>query len=246
MSLAADELEAYLSEVRELVLGEIDRIIPKGTRYDEELYAPMREYPFRHAKGMRPALAVAVCRALGGRVEAILPSAAVLELYHNAFLVHDDVEDGSWSRRGAPTLHTQIGAPAAINVGDAMLALCLKPLLENTKLVGLGPALRVLASIADMARETAEGQALELSWIRHGTYDLRDADYLRMVHQKTTWYTFLTAIRIGCVLADAPPHLERRLRRWGTLIGAAFQIQDDVLNLEAEEQAYGKEIDGDL
>ncbi len=244
--LEGRDLEGYLGEVRGLVLEEIDRIIPRGTRYEEELYAPMREYPFRYAKGMRPALAVAVCRALGGRLEAILPSAAVLELYHNAFLVHDDVEDGSWSRRGQPTLHTQIGAPAAINVGDAMLALCLGPLLDNTRLVGLGPALRVLASIADMARETAEGQALELSWIRHATYDLRDADYLRMVHQKTTWYTFLTPIRIGSVLGGAPPELERRLRRWGTLLGAAFQIQDDVLNLEAEEGAYGKEIDGDL
>lgn len=244
--LEGRELEAYLGEVRGLVLDEIDRIIPSGTRYEEQLYRPMRAYPFRHAKGMRPALAVAVSRALGGRIEAILPSAAVLELYHNAFLVHDDVEDGSWSRRGLPTLHTEIGTPAAINVGDAMLALCLRPLLDNTKLVGLGPALHVLASIADMARETAEGQALELSWIRHADYDLRDADYIRMVHQKTTWYTFLTPIRIGCVLGGASPELECKLRRWGTLIGAAFQIQDDVLNLEAEEQEYGKEIDGDL
>lgn len=240
------DLERYLAEVRVLVLDEIDRIIPRGTRYDADLYEPMRAYPFRDAKGLRPALAFAVCKALGGRTEAVLPSAAVLELYHNAFLVHDDVEDGSWSRRGGPTLHTTVGTSAAINVGDAMLALCLGPLLDNTRLVGLGPALHVLRAVADMARETAEGQAMELGWIRRGEFGLSDRDYLRMVHQKTTWYTFLTPIRVGALLAGASPLVEWRLRRWGTLLGAAFQIQDDVLNVLAEEHAYGKEIDGDL
>ena len=90
------------------------------------------EYPLREAKGLRPALCIATCRALGGSLEAVLPSAAVLELYHNAFLIHDDVEDGSERRRGMPTLHRDHGAPIAINVGDAMLGLALSPLLDNT------------------------------------------------------------------------------------------------------------------
>lgn len=245
-TLSGGELSAYLEDVRARILDEIDRIIPQGTRYDADLYEPMRDYPFRPAKGLRPALAVGVCCGLGGELEAVLPSAAVLELYHNAFLIHDDVEDGSWSRRDRPTLHITMGTPAAINVGDAMLALCLQPLLDNTRLIGLGPALRVLRVVADMARESAEGQAMELGWIRRGEFAITDQDYLRMVHQKTTWYTFLTPISVGGLIGGASDTLMWRLRKWGTLLGAAFQIQDDVLNLIADEHQYGKEIGGDL
>lgn len=245
-TLRGSELTEYLAEVRAEVLEEIDRIIPRGTRYDRDLYDPMRAYPFREAKGLRPALCVAVCRALGGRKEAVLPSAAVLELYHNAFLVHDDVEDGSWMRRGGPTLHRELGMSAAINVGDGMLALCLKPLLENTHLIGLGPALHILQAVAEMSEQTVEGQALELGWIRRKEYGQTDRDYLRMVHQKTTWYTFTTPIRIGTIVGSARAEIASRLRLWGTLLGSAFQIQDDVLNLRASETEYGKEADGDL
>ena len=244
--LDGKDLLSYLADVLGRVREEFEFIIPRKARYNEDLYDPMRVYPFREAKGLRPGLCYAVCMSCGGKAEAVLPNAAVLELYHNAFLVHDDVEDGSWHRRGGPTLHSTLGVPAAVNVGDGMLALCLQPLLNNTKLLGLGPALQVLQCIADMSRETVEGQALELGWIRRGDYDISDRAYIRMVHQKTTWYSFLTPIRVGCIVAGAPPLLERRLRTWGTLIGAAFQIQDDVLNLVGSVEEYGKEIEGDL
>ena len=123
--LSAGELSAYLEEVRVWTLAEIDRIIPRGTRYDDDLYALMRDYPFREAKGLRPALCFAVCRALGGGHEAVLPTAAVFELYHNAFLIHDDVEDGSLLRRDQPTLHRQHGVPVAADApgGPAFIAL---------------------------------------------------------------------------------------------------------------------------
>ncbi|MEN0062757.1 MAG: polyprenyl synthetase family protein [Myxococcota bacterium] len=220
--------------------------MPNNTPFDADLYDLVREYPFREAKMLRPALAYAVCRALGGRSEAVLPTAAVLELYHNAFLIHDDIEDGSWARRDAPTLHRVAGVPLAINTGDAMLGLCLGPLLDNTALVGLGPALRVLSAIAEMSRRSAEGQAIELGWIRRGQWQLSARDYLRMVHRKTTWYTFLTPIRVGGILAGVPEQRLSSLLRWATLMGAAFQITDDVLNLEGTAASYGKEIAGDL
>lgn len=244
--LSAGELSAYLEEVRVWTLAEIDRIIPRGTRYDDDLYALMRDYPFREAKGLRPALCFAVCRALGGGHEAVLPTAAVFELYHNAFLIHDDVEDGSLLRRDQPTLHRQHGVPIAVNVGDAMLALCLGPLLENTRTLGVGKALRLLELVARMSRESAEGQAIELGWIRRGTWTLADRDYYRMVHKKTTWYSFLAPMLAGAIVAGASPEQLLRIRLLASLMGTAFQIQDDVLNLVAAGRAYGKELSGDL
>lgn len=238
-------LSTYLSDCRSFVLGEIDRHIPARLS-EAPFYALMRDYPLRRAKALRPALCIATCRALGGTVESVLPTAAALELYHNAFLIHDDVEDGSLLRRDEPTLHVKHGIPIAVNVGDGMLALALEPLLENTSLLGLGKALRILRLVARMARESAEGQAMELGWVRDNHWGLRDADYLRMVHKKTSYYSFIAPMLVGGVAAGADDEARRRLFNLAGRLGTAFQIQDDVLNLVGDEKAYGKEIGGDL
>ena len=240
------DFDRYLMECRDLVIDEIKDIVPDDPRYGPVLYELMLEYPLRRAKGFRPALCIATCRALGGHLEQTLRTAAVLELYHNAFLIHDDVEDGSLMRRGSPTLHETYGVPIAVNVGDAMLALSLQPLLENMKLLGLGRALRILQIVADMARESAEGQALELYWVREARWGLQDEDYVHLVHKKTCWYTFIAPVTVGAVIAGADEDKRELLRAFADELGVAFQIQDDVLNLVASEGEYGKEIDGDL
>jgi geranylgeranyl diphosphate synthase, type II len=240
------DLNDYLEDVRGLVLEEIERIVPSDSRRNEDLYRLVLDYPLRKAKMLRPAIAIAVCRAMGGKLQAILPTAAVLELYHNAFLIHDDVEDGSLLRRDKPTLHQQHGMPIAVNVGDAMLALALGPLLDNMQLLDLGRALRILEAVRRMAVESTEGQAMELAWVRNRTWELRETDYLRMVHKKTSWYTFLTPMVVGGIAAGASSSEIVRLRLLGSLMGAAFQIKDDLLNLQADEREYGKEIGGDL
>lgn len=238
-------LTHYLAECRELVLAEIQRIIPNN-RYRSILYELMLEYPLRLGKAFRPSLCIATCRALGGRLQDVLRTAAVLELYHNAFLIHDDVEDDSLMRRGYPTLHHKYGAAIAVNVGDGMNALCLQPLLDNMQLIGMGKALRILQMIARMARESVEGQAMELDLIHQGQWQLRDHDYVLMSYKKTCWYTFIAPMQIGAIITGAQPSQLALLRRFATYIGVAFQIQDDVLNLIADEQVYGKEIGGDL
>jgi geranylgeranyl diphosphate synthase type II len=243
---ATFDLEAYLADARAMTLQELRRVVPVEARASAVLYDLIFEYPLRDAKGLRPALCIATCRAFGGTLEGVLPSAAALELYHNAFLIHDDVEDGSETRRGCDALHRAHGVPIAVNVGDAMLALALEPLLENTRVLGLGKALRILEIVARMARESAEGQAMELDWIRRRRWDLNDADYVRMVYKKTSWYTFVTPILVGAIAAGADPRRLVKLRKFASLLGIAFQIQDDILNLVGEGALYGKEIGGDL
>ncbi len=239
-------LAGYLEECRSLVVEEIRRLIPSDPQHAPFLYQLMLDYPLREAKGLRPALCIATCRALGGTLEAALRPAAVLELYHNAFLIHDDIEDESLLRRGSPTLHRAHGIPIAINVGDAMFALSLRPLLDNIGAIGLGPSLRILQAVARMTRESVEGQALELDWIRRGTWDLSDEDYVRMVEQKTCWYSFITPVMVGAIAARQDGERIEQLAAFARSLGIAFQIQDDVLNLRGEVGAYGKEIGGDL
>src|SRR5262245_5657437 len=245
-ALAEREFGAYLEESRHIVVGEIQRFVPRRGRLSPVLYDLVLDYPLRSAKALRPALCIATCRALGGRLEAVLRSAAVIELYHNAFLVHDDVEDQSEKRRDKPTLSAVHGAPIAVNVGDAMLALSLYPLLENMNTLGLGQALRILQVVARMARESAEGQALELDWVRRVHWQLSDADYIRMILKKTSWYSFVTPMLIGAIVAGIHARRLATLRAFAICVGIGFQIQDDILNVTADEAVYGKEIDGDL
>ena len=242
---AGESLNRYLHECRELVLQEIGQMIPV-TRHGARLYELMRDYPLRGGKAMRPALCIATCRALGGHLESVLRSAAAIELYHNAFLVHDDVEDGSELRRAEPTLHRKYGVPTAVNVGDGMLALSMSSLLDNTDIVGVGKALRVLDTVSRMARESAEGQMIELDWISSSAWTLTDASYVRMVYKKTTWYSFITPIRVGAIAAGASSERLNAFGRFASLLGVAFQIQDDVLNLLGGTGKYGKEAAGDL
>lgn len=240
------DLRGFLAECQALVLDEIRRCVSGADRSGQPLYELMLDYPMRAAKGLRPGLCIATCRALGGGLEAVLPSAAVLELYHNAFLIHDDIEDGSEQRRDRPTMHREHGVPIAINVGDGMLALALTPLLENTRVVGLGKTLRIVDVIARMARETAEGQAIELEWVRRSAWDLDDDDYREMVVKKTGWYSFITPMTIGAIIAGVDAAQVDALSDVARELSIAFQIRDDVLNLQENTAAYGKELNGDL
>jgi len=242
---ATDRLSAYLGFCHEVVLEEIEGIVPPDHARSGGLYRLMLDYPLRGGKALRPALCIATCRAFEGSLDRVRPSAAVLELYHNAFLIHDDIEDGSEIRRQQETLHRLHGIPIAVHVGDGMLALALRPLLDNIRHIGLGPALRVLGCVADMVRESAEGQMLELAWIRDADWMPSDRDYIRMVHKKSAWYTFVAPVTIGAIVAGVDAATLGALRRFATALGVAFQIQDDVLNLVAGE-AYGKELGGDL
>ncbi len=243
---ACNPLDDYLALCKDACDGEIDRLYGPGERGSNGLYDLILDYPLRGGKAMRPALSIAACLGLGGHLEAILPTAATLELYHNAFLIHDDIEDESWWRRGKPTLHIDHGVPIAVNVGDAMLSLSLQPLLDNVERVGLGPALRILRAIAKMTRLTVDGQALELQWVRANTWQLDDADYLKMVELKTSWYSFITPLQAGAIAAGAGPERLAPLESLGRHLGAAFQITDDLLNLRGDPEEYGKEIGGDL
>ncbi|MBJ7603392.1 MAG: polyprenyl synthetase family protein [Candidatus Dormibacteraeota bacterium] len=253
MSHDVELVSRVLGEAREAVLAELQQLfaVRRQTGYGP-LYDLLSDYPFREGKGLRPAICFAACRAAGGQTEQALKSAAALELFHNAFLVHDDVEDGSHFRRGQVTLFRAHGVPAAVNVGDATNVLALGLLLDNTATLGVRKSLQVFQEVERMARESAEGQAIELSWIANERFDLDDRDYVGMAYKKTCWYTVIAPLRIG-VICGSPPGGRAPLDddllpliEIGFLAGIAFQIHDDLLNLESEEALYGKESAGDL
>jgi len=238
-------VERYLSECQELALAGILALLPAGGPR-RHLYDLVGSYPQRGGKGLRPGLCIGTCRAFGGNTRSALNSAIALELFHNAFLVHDDVEDGSEYRRGLPTLHAEHGLAIAVNVGDAMNVLSIRPLMQNLPLLGPELTWRVFAEIEHMVRQSVEGQAMELGWVRDNQCDLSEDDYLRMTLKKTCWYTCIHPCRIGALIATAGGCDLDGFNRFGYYMGAAFQIQDDLLNLTGDRAKYGKEIGGDI
>ncbi len=240
-----DWLEQRLAEYKALAIEELVRRVPTSLPRTT-LRDLVLEYPLRPGKGLRPALCMSTCEAFGGRRDSALFSAAAIELYHNAFLVHDDIEDDSLLRRGLPTLHAQYGIPLAINAGDAMNVLTLRALLDNFNVVGVDRTQRIFEEIEWMVLKAVEGQSLELGWVRNAFWDLTEKDYFMMSLKKTGWYTCISPCRIGAIIGGAAPHQINPFNSFGYHLGIAFQIQDDVLNLRGEQILYGKERAGDL
>lgn len=209
------------------------------------LYDLLADYPQRGGKMMRPSLCIATARAFGARLDEALLSAVAIELLHNALLIHDDIEDQSEERRGRPTLHLLHGVPLALNAGDTLTLMSLRPLLENRNTIGPYLAIRILEETERMARECAEGQALELGWRQENATSVGEADYLEMVLKKTCWLATIYPSRVGALIGTRDGIDLESFIRFGFFLGATFQIQDDLLNLVADER-YGKELNGDL
>ncbi len=234
-----------LSWYRDMLSDTLAEGIPSGEP-ERHLYGLVRDFLKRSGKGLRPALCIAAARALGGRGEDALPAAAGLEMLHNGFLVHDDIEDGSDWRRGAATMHRSAGLPIALNAGDSMNALAMRLFRKAGERLGPAAGMRIFEEVDHLVVETLEGQAMELGWVRDNDLTVTTDDYLRLVLKKTAWYSFIHPLRIGALVANGDDRNLDRFDRFGYLIGAAFQITDDVLNLNGNVARYGKEINGDL
>lgn len=238
------------------ILGRMMAALPGGHEHPEltEFYRLLRDYPSRGGKMIRGRLLVHAAAAHGAEREVALSVASALELFQNWVLIHDDVEDDSDERRGAPSLHRRTGVPIAINVGDALHVYMWEMLhdLEAPPVasaagpggIPTGVAREIRGEFLHMIHRTAEGQHLDLAWVAGERFDIGEEDYLRMVVLKTSWYTVASPLRLGARCAGLAP--SPALTEAGRNLGAAFQIRDDVLNLMPDTRGYGKEFAGDL
>src|SRR5271157_1005155 len=226
----------------------LDEILPSSSPVPEVdlLYRMMRDYPSRPAKGMRPFLCITACKAAGGSEDRAQLTAACIELFQHWILIHDDIEDASELRRGAPSLHRKYGEALALNAGDALHARMWGALLTNEKSLGTPTTIRVMDEFSRMVNETTEGQHMELGWVSAKRWDLTEDDYYAMCTKKTSWYTVASPCRLGAIVAGAQAGVLGPLKDFGLKLGVAFQIQDDTLNLVGDEKKYGKAKSDDI
>jgi geranylgeranyl diphosphate synthase, type II len=239
------DVEDRLRQVAKVVRRSILDAMPDGEPH-QWLYGPMREYPSRPGKALRPALCLSAGRAFGAKSEDVLGIAVAIELLHNAFLIHDDIADGSEMRRGRPTLLAEHGMAAALNAGDGLAIVASQVLRRAVRRLDRDLADLVMGEFDTMAMRTLEGQATEIGWQLDNVEDLGPEDYLELIMHKTCWYTTIHPLRIGAMVGSGGTVELGPFVRFGFHFGAAFQIRDDLLNLVGDEQTYGKEILGDI
>jgi geranylgeranyl diphosphate synthase type I len=232
----------YKSSEKEL--GKVEKEIAGMLKNEpKDVYGMILPYIMRGGKRVRPILAVLCCRATGGKVEKVIRPAALIEVFHNFTLIHDDICDSSQFRRGKPTLHISYGLPIALNSGDALYTL----LWEH--IIGLGMEPKKLVELEKLYvkafKRVAEGQGRELMWYKKGVFSISEKQYVSMIDGKTAALLGLSC-ELGAYIAGAGKTQRAALRNFGELIGKAFQIQDDVLNVTGDFKKYQKEIGGDI
>lgn len=232
----AKKFDAYLAE-----------FFADGTHADMQryLYRPLGAYTKNAGKRHRPLICLLACEAVGGDPRRAWPSAAAIEHFHTAALIHDDIMDSSLTRRGEPCLHIREGEGLAINAGDLALSLVTGTVVDDH---GLDPEcrLRVLKELVDMTTRTIEGQALDIGWARDDRFDLTVDDYLVMANHKTAFYSGAVPLAVGAIIGGGTEEQVEALRAFGLAAGLAFQIQDDVLNLVGTREATKKDFRSDV
>jgi len=215
---------------------------PDMARY---LYTLLGEYTANAGKRHRPLICVLAAEAVGGDPKRAWSSAAAIEHFHTAALIHDDIMDSSLTRRGVPCLHVSEGDALAINAGDLALSLVTGTVVDDENLEA-EVRLRVLKELVDMTRRTIEGQALDIGWARDDRFDLKVEDYLMMANHKTAFYSGAVPLAVGAIVGGGTAEQVGAMRAFGMATGLAFQIQDDVLNLVGTREATKKDFRSDL
>jgi octaprenyl-diphosphate synthase len=187
-------------------------------------------------KRMRPVLVLLSSRACGLQGGSLVNMATVIEFIHTATLLHDDVVDMSTMRRGRPTANSQWSNPSSVLVGDFIYSRAFQIMVALAN-----P--RIMQIMADTTNRIAEGEVLQLT-NKHNV-DITEADYLRVIHDKTA-ILFQAAAQCGAILAQAPTAQEQALRDFGLHVGTAFQLIDDVLDYVGDSSKLGKNIGDDL
>ena len=250
------DLEAYLAAWRARVEDRLGAYLEGGIG-PAGLVEAMRYSLLGPGKRLRPLVVLLSCRSCGGEAEAALGAACALEMVHAYSLVHDDLPamDDDDLRRGRPTCHRKFDEATAILAGDALLTLAFEVLPESLPDAELAAwCVRELARAAG-CRGMVGGQFDDLYWHRHRP---RSLETLEGIHRHKTGALFRAAVRIGSMIGlahsqrlpppwnpQSEPQPMRTLDRFADLLGLAFQISDDLLDVESTADKTGKRVGKD-
>ncbi|MEK7680026.1 MAG: polyprenyl synthetase family protein [Deltaproteobacteria bacterium] len=237
------DLEKYFAEKSALVNKELKRLVPGEHEYPESLHRAMHYSLFAGGKRIRPALALASSEAIGKGIERALNAACAIECVHSYSLIHDDLPalDNDDMRRGRPSCHKAFGEATAILAGDALLTAAFEMLGRSN-----APASLVVKAVQELGRAAGSlgmvgGQAVDLE------SEGKEIPFptLEYIHIHKTGRLILASVRCGAILSGANEGELKALTAYGEAAGLAFQIADDILDVEGLSSETGKNAGGD-
>jgi geranylgeranyl diphosphate synthase type II len=235
-------LGIYLDSRKKIIDEALERYIPGEDNYPPVIFKAIRYSLFAGGKRIRPILCLASAEALGGDVESILPVACALELIHTYSLIHDDLPamDDDDYRRGRLTSHKVFGENMAILAGDALLTKAFHLMSDRSPTEKIEPE-KLISVIHDVAGAAGYfgmigGQVVDVQ----SEGEVVDTEVLNFIHTRKTGAMIAAAVKTGAVLADASEIELNALVSYGRHVGLAFQIADDILNIEGDQKLMGK------
>jgi len=240
------DFNRYLRERAEFVERALTECVAEPSGPAGRLFEAMRYSLMAGGKRLRPILALAACEAVGGTLEAATALACAIEMIHTYSLVHDDLPcmDDDDLRRGRPTNHKVFGEAIATLAGDGLLTDAFKVLARSARSPQSSQAL--LETVAELAEAAGSagmvgGQVIDLLGEGHAL----ELDQLEYLHSKKTGALFVAAVCGGARLGGAAPAQLESLREYAQTLGLAFQVIDDLLDVESSTETMGKRTNKD-
>jgi geranylgeranyl diphosphate synthase type II len=235
------DIKNHLAERAKLVDDALSKLLPEPVGLEKSVCEAMRYSVFAGGKRIRPFLLLAANELCGGNLQDALPAACAMEMVHAYSLIHDDLPamDNGQLRRGKPTTHIKFGEAIAILAGDALLTLAFETLSRCP--VGV---------VAEVVRELAQasgtmgmvgGQVADIEW----TGKEMELPALEYIHSHKTGALIVAAVRIGAIIAGTDDDSIRNLTGYGRCLGLAFQISDDIIDVESPSEITGKDSGAD-
>ncbi|MFO8241260.1 MAG: polyprenyl synthetase family protein [Dissulfuribacterales bacterium] len=241
------DLSIYLKNQQEIINSALDKWLPLPHGPSGPVVDAMRYSLMSAGKRIRPILLIAAAGATGGDQKALLPAACAFECIHTYSLIHDDLPamDNDDLRRGRPTCHKVYGEAIAILAGDGLLTyafelMCKPELTQNISPLLLKDAVFLLAKAAGVSGMVG-GQTADILMEGQPV----DAETLSFIHSHKTGSLIQTSVEIGGLLGKASDEELYHLKRYGESLGLAFQIKDDLLDVEGDQEILGKPVGSD-
>jgi len=241
------ELGTYLHDKRIIVENTLKDVFASFKTTPGMLRDAMEYMLFSNGKRIRPILAVATCEANGKSSDDLLPLACAIEMIHTYSLIHDDLPsiDDDDIRRGRPTCHKVFGDAVAILAGDALLTEAFRIMVDNHYTENISP--KVLKQIifeiatASGADGMVGGQVMDVLYDgKPGTKNI-----LNYIHMHKTTALIKASVRIGAIMGGSKVRELKKFTKYAECIGLAFQIMDDILDAEGDEELVGKRLKKD-
>jgi geranylgeranyl diphosphate synthase type II len=237
----------YMKFRKELVDAALNEMLPDETNYPPIIFQAVRYSLFAGGKRLRPILCMAAAEAAGCDGRTVLPVACALEMIHTYSLIHDDLPamDNDDFRRGRPTSHKIFGEATAVLAGDALLTEAFALMSAGKRMLQIPPD-RILTVIHEIAHAAGfwgmvGGQVVDMQ----SEMTAADEKTLLYIHTRKTGAMIVASVRAGAMLAGASPGENEALATYGRHVGLAFQIADDILNVEGDAAILGKETGSD-